>query len=196
MAAKALPSPEVIRQLLRYEPDTGKLFWKERPVSMFKSGTGRYSAERNAAIWNTRFAGKEAFTALLANGYPHGEILGQQHRAHRVIWTMVHGREPKDHIDHINGDRADNRIVNLREADASENNYNSGRRAHNKSGYKGVIWYRTRSTWRAEIRANGQRRNLGYFDTPEKAALAYDAAARQMHGEFAHLNFPDSGGMR
>lgn len=188
MASKALPPPEVLRQLLRYEPDTGKLFWKERPVSMFTSR--RYSAERNAAIWNTRFAGKEAFTALISGGYPHGSIFGIQYRAHRVIWTMVRGCEPRDHIDHINGDKADNRIENLREADASENNYNTGLRAHNKSGYKGVIWHHARSNWRAEIRANGHRRNLGYFDTPEAAARAYDEAAREMHGAFARLNFP------
>lgn len=190
MATRQLPSPEVLRQLLRYEPDTGKLFWRPRPAVMFKSGKGRYSAERNATIWNTRFAGQEAFTALLSNGYPHGTIFGCQQRAHRVIWAIVHGREPKVHIDHINGDKADNRIVNLREADASENKYNIGIRTDNKSGYKGVHWFRERGRWIAGIRCQGKSQHLGYFDTPEEAARAYDAAARELHGAFAWLNFP------
>lgn len=188
MAARPLPSLEVLRQLFRHEPETGKLFWKERPVSMFNSG--RYSADRNAAIWNTRFAGKEAFTAVLSNGYLHGTIFGCQHRTHRVMWALFYGHEPNGHIDHINGKKTDNRIENLREATSSENKYNVGLRADNTSGYKGVHWFKTRSRWRAEIKQCGKSLNLGYFDTPEEAALAYDTAARQLHGAFARLNFP------
>ncbi|MEQ3644761.1 MAG: HNH endonuclease [Paracoccus sp. (in: a-proteobacteria)] len=188
MAIRPLPSLEVLRQLFRHEPETGKLFWKERPVSMFTSG--KYSAARNAAIWNTRFAGKEAFTASLSNGYLHGTIFGCQHRTHRIMWALFYGYEPNGHIDHINGDKADNRISNLREATASENRCNVGLRADNTSGYKGVHWFKTRRKWRAEIRLCGKRRGLGYFDTSVEAAMAYDEAARQLHGDFARLNFP------
>lgn len=151
----------------------------------------RYTANRNAAIWNKRFAGKEAFTACYSNGYKHGAIFGELHRAHRIIWMMVNGRDPKVHIDHINGDKADNRIANLREATTSENKFNIGLRSDNMSGFKGVSWIRRRSNWQSEIAASGKRRNLGYFSTAEEAARAYDAAAKEMHGHFAWLNFPD-----
>lgn len=94
-------------------------------------------------------------------------------------------------VDHRNGDSLDNRKANLRPATTTENNQNRRRRRDNTSGYKGV-W--TRGTrWHASIRANGQRHYLGSHSTPDAAARAYDAAARELHGEFAALNFPDPG---
>src|SRR6516165_2528570 len=96
-------------ELLRYEPKTGKLFWKPRPIEMFAFDpsvhtTKRiYSAERAWKKWNTRYAEKEALTAINNWGYRHGQVLGQTMQAHRVIWKMVTGRFP-EMIDHINGD--------------------------------------------------------------------------------------------
>lgn len=96
--------------------------------------------------------------------------------------------------DHRNGDGLDNRRSNLREATAGENGRNRRIDRDNTSGFKGVCWHKRDRRWQASIRVGGRSpRHLGYFPTPEEAARAYDAAARELHGEFATLNFPSVG---
>lgn len=97
------------------------------------------------------------------------------------------------YVDHHNGNGLDNRRVNLRPATHAENNRNQRLRRDNGSGFKGVTWYKATRRWQAQIRHGGQRRHLGYHGTSEDAARAYDAAAREFHGEFARLNFPING---
>jgi hypothetical protein len=94
-----------------------------------------------------------------------------------------------DETDHKNGNGLDNQRKNLRSATRPQNLWNKGRRSDNTTGFKGVT--KEAHGWRAVIKANGKRRHLGYFTSPELAARAYDAAAVEMHGEFARLNFPD-----
>lgn len=137
MADKALPSPEVLRQLLRYEPETGKLFWLDRPLSFFKAGAK--SAEWGQRKWNSRYAGQEAFTAVRNTGYYHGRIFDVGCQAHRVAWAIHHGQWPLGEVDHINGDRKDNRICNLRDIPKAHNQRNMKRNARNKSGVMGVF---------------------------------------------------------
>lgn len=98
-------------------------------------------------------------------------------------------------VDHRDGDGLHNRRHNLRLCAPVENNRNARRRRDNRSGYKGVSRYRghrVRGAWVAGIRVNGRRIHLGYRDTPEEAALLYDAAARRYFGAFARMNFPAS----
>ncbi len=95
--------------------------------------------------------------------------------------------------DHINGDGLDNRRSNLREATVSENGHNRRRDSDGQSGFKGVSWHARSGKWQALIRANGPQRFLGYFATAGEAARAYDAAARELHGSFATVNFPQPG---
>lgn len=177
MTTKPLPPADVLRQLLRYEPETGKLFWRERPLSLFKS-------RRACNAWNARNAGKEAFTGDCGQGYRRGEIFTQGYAAHRVIWVIVHGKEPEGLIDHINCKRSDNRLCNLREATLCENARNALLRADNTSGYKGVSWHRHCRRWCAQISVNGRNRCLGYFETREEAALAYRRASVELHRQF------------
>lgn len=92
--------------------------------------------------------------------------------------------------DHINGDGLDNRRANLRPATASQNHFNQRLRSNNTSGFKGVSLDKRYDKWAAHIRADGRRRSLGLYADPADAALAYDAAAREIAGEFACVNFP------
>ena len=181
---KDLISPDVLRQLLDYSPETGELFWKRRSSEWF-SEVGGQTAEHICRRWNSRFAGKEAFSGCNGYGYRRGRIFYQSYLAHRVIWAMWHGSWPAADIDHINLDRSDNRISNLRAATRSENNYNTGPKSNNTSGYKGVSLRKDNSKWGAEIQVRGKRQRLGCFDTPEEAHAAYCAAAERLHGEFA-----------
>lgn len=104
---------------------------------------------------------------------------------HRLVWLYVHGHMPQQ-IDHINGDRSDNRLCNLREATQSLNNANSARRSNNTSGSKGVCWNSKRNCWQAHIKPPGQKRvYLGRFDKFEDAAAAYERAATVYFGEYA-----------
>lgn len=182
MAKRQLPSPEVLRQLLRYEPETGKLFWKERSPEMFPVGKRR--AEHTCSIWNASFAGREAFTSIDNHGYAKGTIFQQSYAAHRVAFVLIHGRWPDHQVDHINGIRSDNRSENLREATSSQNKMNSKVRCDNSSGYKGVSFHKASNLWRANIRLNGKQRCIGYFKTAEEANAAYQKASEELHGEY------------
>lgn len=92
-------------------------------------------------------------------------------------------------VDHVDGDGLNNRRSNLRYCNYAQNGTNSRNHKIGKWGYRGVTWH-PYGYWCARIRADGRRISLGYFSSPEEAALAYDEAAKAMHGEFAVLNFP------
>lgn len=170
-----LPSPELLRQLLEYDPETGALSWKPRPVSMFKTS-------RAAKAWNARFAGKPAFTAG-SHGYRAGTILGLSCLGHRVARAIHFGEWPGSgaDIDHINGRRDDNRIANLRVVSRAENLRNQRRRANNASGVMGVSWHSPSKKWLAQIGASGRLKHLGYF-TDFDVAVAARKAAEAVHG--------------
>lgn len=180
MATRILPTPEQLRELLTYDPETGKLFWMERPVSMFNG-----ERELSANKWNSRFAGREAFTCVLDSGYRTGLVFRKAYKAHRVAWAIFHGRWPRGQIDHVNGDKQDNRIINLREASQSENKRNTAIYRNNTSGYKGVCWHRATGKWISQIGLGGKQIRLGYFNDPAEAHAAYCEAAKKYHGEFA-----------
>lgn len=110
---------------------------------------------------------------------------------HRFLLNL---KETKDHADHINGNKLDNRRQNLRISNIHTNAYNQSKQKNNTSGYKGVrnmgIRYKNKP-WRVEIRVNdGNKITIGYFADLTEAAKAYDKAALKYHGEFANTNFP------
>lgn len=173
MAAKALPEQSVLLQLLRYEPETGKLFWRERPVEMF-SDTGKGGQVGSANRWNGRCAGKEAFTAPDASGYLTGGIFGVIYKAHRVAWTIEHGMISGE-IDHINGVKSDNRINNIRDVSREVNMQNKPKNRNNKSGVTGVFWHTASSGWVAKIKET----HLGCFQCIGQAIKARRAAEQE-----------------
>jgi hypothetical protein len=106
---------------------------------------------------------------------------------HRFLLSTPEGFE----TDHIDGDSLNNQRGNLRICSPSSNQANRGKPSNNRSGFKGVYWAPQRGRWRSVIRVNGRLRHLGYFESPEEAARAYDRSAYAAWGEFAHLNLPD-----
>ena len=172
---KNRPSPELLRQLLSYDPGTGRFTWLERGIELFGS-------KRAWASWNAKNAGNEAFVTKTTNGYLGGRILGRNYTGHRIAWTIQHGSWPasSEEIDHINGDPADNRIENLRLVSHQENGRNMGARK-SKSGTPGVDWRPMTGKWRARICSDGRSHHLGNFTTKEGAIEARQKAAAS-HG--------------
>ena len=179
MADRADITPELCRKLLRYEPETGKLYWKPRPASMYRDSRchgGVRTAQWAADCWNRKYAGREAFTAKNEGGYRVGTILGVMQRAHRVAWAIHYGEWPSHQIDHDDGNRSNYRILNLKAATNRENHLNEGLSSNNTSGFTGVCWCKQTGRWRAMIRVDGKTRHLGRFVSFDDAVAARRAA--------------------
>lgn len=175
MAKRSDITPELCRQLLRYEAETGRLFWKERPAEMFPD-------QRAANTWNTRYAGTEAFTTVSHRLRDHysGRIFDMNFPAARVVWAIVHGEWPKEQVDHIDGDGLNNRIENLRDVPNRINLRNCWRASNNTSGVTGVSWNTLRKKWEAYIKVDGLRCSLGMWNTVEQAKAARFGAQKIM----------------
>lgn len=173
-------SVAMLHRLLICDADAGKLYWRERLPDMFHETNGR-TADFSCAIWNGKFAGKEAFTAPSTRGYLCGRIFGKAYKAHRIIWAMATGILPQDAIDHINGLTSDNRLSNLRCVGQSDNLKNAAIHSHNTSGVMGVSWLAHSGKWRAYIKIDGRQNHLGHFAEFDHAVAARKLA-EQTHG--------------
>lgn len=167
-------TPQVLRQLLRYDAEAGKLYWLPRPLAMFANA-------RSGKSWNSRYAGKEAITADNGVGYRIGSVFNRHVLAHRAAWAIVTGEWPDEEIDHINGRPADNRFSNLRAVSRAENMRNMARRSDNKSGFVGVQPHSSGKGWYAVISTKEGLRYLGYFDL-KGDAIAARKSAEQSNG--------------
>lgn len=183
-----LPTPEMLRQVLRYDPETGELTWLKRDVSLF-TAPGK-PADGQARAWNSKMAGKPAFQCKNKAGHLTGRVFGKTMLAHRVAWAIHFGTWPADQIDHINGCGSDNRIGNLRDVSDAENKRNLRLRASNKSGVPGVFYWEKWSKWVARICIGGKSKHIGLFATRDEAVAARLMAERALgfhpnHGRVA-----------
>jgi hypothetical protein len=147
--------------------EDGALIWKHRPSAHFRT-------EKAAKLWNGRYAGKRAGT-VTSRGYREVSIASKAMKEHRIVWWLTHGRAPANEIDHINGNRADNRPANLRDVPKSVNLHNCHKKRKSKSGILGVN-SRANGKFQAQIRVGKVKFNLGTFDNAEDASFAYCAA--------------------
>lgn len=170
---------ELLRKLLTLDAATGRLYWRERPLEMF--GEDERLRRQVGVSWNKCWAGKEAFTFTDSSGYRKGAVLGVLYKAHRVIWAISTGEWPEDQIDHINGDRGDNRPCNLRAVDNAANARNQRLRCTNTSGVMGVSRDSRSGKWEANIYVGGRKKFLGYYDDLN-AAIAVRRAACRTYG--------------
>lgn len=151
-----------------YNPDDGTFRWKRTSLIRQRFHLQRAGSHR-------------------ADGYVYITLAGRKLLAHRLAWLMAYGELPPENIDHINMDRSDNRIANLRSASVTDNNRNRRAQSNNTSGYKGVTFHKGTGKYHAKICVNKRRISLGYFDAAEHAALAYQKAAKEHHGDFARV---------
>lgn len=172
-----LPDQSVLIEIFEYCPERGWLIWKARPLEMFKNGAR--SAAHNQSAWNAKMAGNIALRQV-RHGYFGGTLFGEKVLAHRVIWKWMTGDDPA-YIDHINGERQDNRWANLRSVDAFGNAQNQKKRSDNTSGVVGVTWNKKAEKWVAQIVADGQAKFIGQYTDFNKAVRARKIAERR-HG--------------
>ena len=155
-----LPSQAKLREDFTYNPETGDF---------------------------TRYDGRWGW--INNNGYINIMYEDTLYIVHRLIWMWVHGEEPEQ-IDHINGNRQDNRLVNLRNVDHLTNQRNRTKNKNNKSGFNGVYWHKQSDKWRAEIIVDGKVTHIGSYDTPQEAA----DARQEFIAEFMPFVFSDRHG--
>lgn len=136
-----------------------------------------FSTARSHSIWNARYSGRQAFTAKDRDGYFQGSFLGQRLRTHRVVFALTHGDWP-DVVDHIDGDRTNNRISNLRNVSQAENARNVRAPTRNTSGQVGVCWIAARQRWKAQIMRDGKGITIGWFADFADAVAARAQAER------------------
>lgn len=163
---------EYLRNTFNYDPDTGVFTNKVRRGQASKPG--------------------DVAGSLRRDGYWFITIHGKPMPAHRLAWLYVHGTLPDRQIDHINGNRADNRMENFRLAEHTENARNKLINKNNSSGFKGVSYSARHRKWVARIMVDRASKFLGLHDTPEQAHSAYCEAAKKFHLEFANTGTSSS----
>lgn len=170
-------SARLARALISYNPQTGEMAWKPRPVWMF-ARTGKRTRQHTANAWNAKHAGS-SLTTKNKGGYIKLHIFYRFYGGHRIAWLIHTGKWPDHHIDHINGDPADNRFANLRAVSFSENMRNVKRNTRNTSGHTGVYWLPRSGKWGARINHNKKTISLGSFENKQDAIAARARAERQ-----------------
>jgi hypothetical protein len=165
------PSLELINSTLSYDPNSGVLTWKRRPLKFFKDA-------RACNTWNAIYPGRVAGT--LTRGYIRINVSLVFYDAHRLGWLIMYGEWPEE-IDHINGIRTDNRIENLRKATRAQNCQNLSIRKSNTSGFIGASWNKKKKKWSSSIMVNYKNKFLGYYETAQDAHRAYLAGKIKYH---------------
>ena len=181
---KAIARPEAMRMVLEYNPETGSLRWLRRTQDMFDDDSAMNAITR-CAVWNKRFAGREAFTSNKGGGRMVSPVFGRIYLAHRVAWAMHYGAWPKGQIDHINGNPSDNRISNLRDVSMQVNSQNMPLRVDNSTGVPGVT--RHQGKWQARI----ARRYIGMFSEFSDAVAARRKAEAELNYHPNHGRIPE-----
>jgi len=163
-----LPPQKKLQELFDYKD--GQLYWKERIKSDI-------DISKPAG-----YIGNDEYRRI--------KIEGKTYKAHRLIWKYLYGKDPKEFIDHIDGNRINNNIENLREATRQQNGFNRGPQKNNKLGIKGVR--KDGNKYRATIIINGENKHLGLFFTIEEARLVREEAENKLFKEFSVLNRDNS----
>lgn len=166
-------SVDLLNACVTLDKSTGYLYWKNRPVWTFNQG--KYDIKREAHRWNSRHEGFQAFNTLSKYGYLSGRLSGVSLYSHRVVWAVYHGDFPELWLDHLDGNRSNNKIENLREVSYKDNNKNSSLRSDNKTGCVGVTV--RQSKFIVNIKdCFGKQIQLGTFKTLEEAIFKRKSA--------------------
>jgi len=164
--AVAILTQERLHATIDYNPDTGIFTRKIRTAQCHRIGDRADFVVTGGGL----------------KGYHRVALDSSRHLAHRLAWFYVYGIWPNEEIDHIDGNRANNRISNLRDVSSRVNLENMIRpRIGNKSGFLGVLYHPETGKWRARIQVNKKSVHIGLYETPELAYAAYVLKKRELH---------------
>lgn len=152
--------------LFKYDPETGTLTWKIDKVPVKED---------------------DVAGSVNGRGYRYVKIRPHSYRVCRIVWYLMTGEWPVGVIDHINGNKSDDRWVNLRECSQRQNMWNQKIHSHNTSGVPGVSFHKRNNSWRAYIISDGKQIHLGYFLEFEQAIKARKKAENQRWGNFRRV---------
>lgn len=151
-----------------FEYADGFLYRKVRMGSAFPVGSVAGSFDKSLGYWRTKVDGKSFLV-------------------HRIVYAICKGVLPK-YVDHIDQDKTNNKIENLRECTKPQNVVNSQVRRDNPLGFKGVTYHKATNKFAAQTSKGGKRLHIGLYETPEEAARAYNEKAKEIFGDYAQLN--------
>ena len=151
-----------LKEALSYDKLTGQFIWKKLSPRAFSIRVGDTAGSQSV------------------QGYWRIRINGKLYTAHRLAWLYCYGQFPDCEIDHINGDKSDNRLCNLRIATKKQNQENVTERIDNKSGCRGVFWNTGQQKWTAQVGHCGKRHHIGYFDVLDDAVKAVKEARNKL----------------
>lgn len=157
---------EHVNELLEYEPETGVLRWIKSP--------------------NKRVAIGSKAGSISSFGYIKLKIDKKEYFAHRIAWLLYYKEWPSGQIDHIDNNRKNNAISNLRDCTASQNQRNQKRRKSNSTGIKGVYWDANLNKWKVQVRGDGRIQYGGHYKSIQAAELAAIELRNRLHGEYAN----------
>jgi hypothetical protein len=183
MTARAKLTAKRVRELLTCTPDEGRLIWKPR-------------ANPSPSNWNHRWAGQEAGWLDPSTGYRKLEIDGRVYPLHRVVFLWCKGWLPQRDIDHIDGDKTNCAIGNLRPATKTQNSQNRRPPVKRSDAPPGCSWVPARQKWMVYVTSEGKRQFIGRYADREVAAQAYCDAVAALHGAFAFSARPAAGDKR
>ena len=166
-------SAEYLRSVLCYDSESGEFRWNyRRDVTQ---STNKQRAGKIAGWINDQ-------------GYRVIEIGERNYRAQILAWLYTYGSVPTDEIDHINNNRSDNRLTNLRQCSRNQNSQNSLKRRDNSSGFKGVGFSRQKNRWRSRLHLNGKDIHLGFYRSKSMGSGGIYSRSQKafLHGEFAN----------
>ena len=167
-ARKIEITQQELKEVLEYSSETGALIWRISPVNSVKIGATAGSKQ--------------------SSGYLTLMYKGKAYKAHGLAWLYMYGEISEDkYVDHIDGNKSNNTIANLRLCTQLENNKNRRLNSNNTSGYKGVNWNKKDCNWQANASLNGKIKYLGSYATSKDASIAYESYCALHHGDF-YLN--------
>lgn len=154
-----------LKEILEYTFETGIFTWRVR------EGSNRIKA------------GTPVGTPT-DSGYLRINLEGEMYLLHRLAWLYMYGEFPRAYVDHIDGNPANNSLLNLRACSLLENQRNRKINKNNLSGFKGVGLHKKTGKWQARAGVGGKRKHLGLFNTPEEASKVYNDFTKEHYGEF------------